>query len=379
MQAKGDLFVDHRAVIGGDTTLGIPETGEMVRGIADVGVDDIVSTVIAVRDDRLVLTRDVYRGNLYETEVLQITELNEHGLFTLGAIFDPDDLESAIALLDERWDLSLAVDLRAVRRLGARLWETQHNGDADGLRACFAPGATMRDHRQAAYGPLDVDTYVAAAMTVNDVVGSATQYREVAHVEPHGMAVRLRTIATDPTGNPFEWAMAAMFTVVDGMVTLAEGFEASDYDVAVARLEELRPSVLDNAATRSARSAVAAMARGEFEVVETAVADSFHFEDRRTVLQAEFEGRENLSDWWRLLAADGDFELEPIAIRGDSLALMRGSLRGDETDFVGGALVVNEVDSQGRGIANILFDFDDLDAAMVELDRRYDAGEGATD
>ena len=80
-----------------------------------------------------------------------------------------------------------------------------------------------------------------------------------------------------------------------------------------------------------------------------------------------------------MLAADGDFELEPIAIRGDSLALMRGSLRGDETDFVGGALVVNEVDSQGRGIANILFDPDDLDAAMEELDRRHVAREGPTE
>ena len=38
---------------------------------------------------------------------------------------------------------------------------------------------------------------------------------------------------------------------------------------------------------------------------------------------------------------------------------------------------MNEVDTEGVCLAIVVFDFDDLDGAMAELDARYLAGEGA--
>ena len=385
MQAEGDLYVDHRSVVGGETALGVAETGEMLKGMAGIGVNDIASEVVAVRDERLALTRDVYKGNRYETEVLQITEINESGLFTLGAIFDSHDVEGAIALLNERWELLLDDDLRAVAGLGARMSETLYNGDADGLRACFAPSATMVDHRSAGYGSLDVDAYVAAAMTVNDVAASAMEYVQIAHLEPHGMALRFRTIATDRAGNPFEWEMAAMFTVDDGLITLAEGYEANDYHVAVQRLEELRPLPLENAATRSVYEAIEAIGRGAFDTIEAAAIEGFHYEDRRKGLGHEFDGRDTLADVWRWME-NATYRSAAVAIRGNRLALMRMSYTEHESGFGGSALIINEVREDGVGTANLIFDDDDLDAAMAELDRRYaamdrrdGAGEDATE
>jgi hypothetical protein len=240
----------------------------------------------------------------------------------------------------------------------------------------------MRDHRQVGYGSQDVDSYVAAAMTVNDVAASAMQYRELSHVEPHGMAVRLRTIATDTTGNPFEWEMAAMFTVAHGLITLAEGFEAADYDVAKARLEELRPpgppylASLNNAATLGIYESTAAIERGEYDALTTAT-ENFHYEDHRKGLGTDFEGPDSLNELWQS-ATGATFEVEPIAVRGDRLALLRVTLHALESGYVGTGLVINEVNPDGLSIATIMFDLDDLDAAVIELDRRYSAGEGAT-
>src|SRR5581483_10286210 len=36
MQAEGDVFMDHRSVIGGEVTLGIDETHDMLRGLITV-------------------------------------------------------------------------------------------------------------------------------------------------------------------------------------------------------------------------------------------------------------------------------------------------------------------------------------------------------
>jgi hypothetical protein len=67
----------------------------------------------------------------------------------------------------------------------------------------------------------------------------------------------------------------------------------------------------------------------------------------------------------------GTFEVEPIAMRGDRLALLRVTVQFSENDYVGSSLMLAEVDDTGRGVANILFDDDDVASALAELDRRH--------
>ena len=67
-----------------------------------------------------------------------------------------------------------------------------------------------------------------------------------------------------------------------------------------------------------------------------------------------------------------------IAVRGERLALSRMVTRtaaGDES----ARLSANELDADGRMVRSVLFDDDDLLAALAELDARYLAGEGTPD
>ena len=63
--------------------------------------------------------------------------------------------------------------------------------------------------------------------------------------------------------------------------------------------------------------------------------------------------------------------------RGERLALTRSRLeprpRGDSSD----ALNIVEINAEDRIVAGVVFDIDDFDAAIAELDARYLAGEAA--
>jgi hypothetical protein len=86
----------------------------------------------------------------------------------------------------------------------------------------------------------------------------------------------------------------------------------------------------------------------------------------------EFDGRDTLKDVWRWME-NAEYRAEPVAIRGNRLALMRVSYTEHDTGFEGSALIINEVRDDGVGTANLIFDEDDLDAAVAELERRHAA------
>ena len=69
-------------------------------------------------------------------------------------------------------------------------------------------------------------------------------------------------------------------------------------------------------------------------------------------------------------------EAEPVAVRGERLALLRLRCVQDP-DFQSSWLAIYEYDDEDRLVLEVDFDDDDLDAALDELDERYFAGEGA--
>ena len=69
-----------------------------------------------------------------------------------------------------------------------------------------------------------------------------------------------------------------------------------------------------------------------------------------------------------------------IATRGERLALTRSRMSGRDQRpdaFYTEALSILEIDADNRGAAKVVFDPDDIDAAIKELDARYLAGEAA--
>src|SRR5439155_1460142 len=68
-------------------------------------------------------------------------------------------------------------------------------------------------------------------------------------------------------------------------------------------------------------------------------------------------------------------ELEPIASRGDLLTVLRRTWLASDYEMTSVCLV--EVDDEGRAVFSALWDGDEVDAAMAELEQRFLAGEGA--
>ena len=113
------------------------------------------------------------------------------------------------------------------------------------------------------------------------------------------------------------------------------------------------------------------------------LADNLSNDDRRRVVNAGvFDGRDAQMANTRVVAElwSANVTRSVIATRGRNLFLGRITFSGDDEGveaFLAEMLVVVEIDSDERISAIIVFDLDDFDAAIAELDARYVAGEAA--
>ena len=78
-----------------------------MRAVADVGVTNITSTVIATRGERLALSRVRFSGRdqrpeAFHTDALGIVEINADDRIAARVVFDPDDIDAAFEELDAR-------------------------------------------------------------------------------------------------------------------------------------------------------------------------------------------------------------------------------------------------------------------------------------
>ena len=112
--------------------------------------------------------------------------------------------------------------------------------------------------------------------------------------------------------------------------------------------------------------------------VEPLLTADFVGEDRRAFAQVRKSGPEFFRPFFDLAGIEIESRSEWLATRGERLVLHRTSV--EVRDGMGGlsmaeVLVIDEVDTEGRAVAEIYFDVEDLDAAYAELDARYAAGE----
>ena len=104
-----DIFDDdRRRVVGAGVRHGRDAEIANVRAIADVGITDITSTVIATRGERLALSRVRFSGRdqrpeAFHTEVLGIVEIDADDRIVARVVFDLDDIDAAFEELDARY------------------------------------------------------------------------------------------------------------------------------------------------------------------------------------------------------------------------------------------------------------------------------------
>ncbi len=112
----------------------------------------------------------------------------------------------------------------------------------------------------------------------------------------------------------------------------------------------------------------AALARN-WDALAGSMAESFEVEDRRQGFRTTYTAAENLEQV-RVILDLGIVRIgaELIEAQGERCALIRLEFEADN-GFVVPALVVGEVNEDGRILRGVVFDEDDLEAARAELGR----------
>ncbi len=373
---------DRRRVVNAGVVHGRDIEMASVRAIAEAGTENVTSTAVATRGERLLLHRVRFFipdwPEELNHEVLEVLEVTAAGQALAHLVFDPDDFEAAIEELDARylaggaaahahaWSVIAEAHAAFNRRelptitpdfLDHRPLVTVETGDP-----------TARIHEMWEFTP-DLELYVEAVHRLSDRGAVFTQ-------ASHG---------TSRAGFEAEWRVVEVVTVRGESVTLGELFDETDLDTALARFDELnRPTRrLENAASQVYERFKVCFAARNWEAVVEILADGIATDDRRRVVNAGVRvGRDAVLSEVLSFVEFGSYAItsDVIATRGTRLILNRSEILGENQrplEFDTRVLEIIEIDVEGRIIARVVFDSDDVDAAFAELDARYHAGEAA--
>jgi hypothetical protein len=381
--ADGIVHDDRRRVVNGGIQRGRDAVIGNMRAIAEVGVNNIEPFVVATRGERLALIRQRVSGNkqpdAFGSDVLVVVESDADNRFALGVAYDPDDLDAAFAELDARFGAGEGA-------LHAGAWSVVTGNIAAFNRhelPSFTPDVVNLDHRRVtAFGLGEQSAYVRAAW---DQTPDMTMYMEAVHrLDDLGAVFTYVAKGTASKAFQAEWRGISL-SILDGeLISRSERFDEADLDAAIARFDELtvRVTPLTNQATRIFQHYNARFLARDWDGMAEMLADDVYCDDRRRVVSSGIQ-RGRLAQTASMRAA-ADFgvrnaESSVVATRGDRLALMRTRVSGDQRQDAFGLemLTVFEIDGEDRGLAGVLFDLEDMDAAFADLDARFGTGEAA--
>ncbi|OBH88839.1 BTAD domain-containing putative transcriptional regulator [Mycobacterium sp. E2733] len=368
---------DRRHVVNSGLRRGRDAEIASQQAVADVGVMGYTSAVIAIRGERLALSRYSILDGWSGSKVLCVVEVNAANQIVARVAFDSDDIDAAFAELETRYiageaaahACTWAVITRACAALTRReLFPT-------------TPDWVNIDHRQGiAFTPGDLTAYVRSAW---NLLSDGGVYIETAHrLTSLGAVVTWAGHGKSHEGGDVEFRGINVLTVKGDLISRCEIFDEADLGAALARFDELseellrKPRRLENAATYATERFMAHFAARNWAALAEILAADSCIDDRRRVVNAGFwGGRDAVIANMRALDEGGaNIEWTAIATRGERLALIRicssnGNPRHGE--FGVEMLGVGHINNDGRFTAHVLFDPEDVDAAVEELDARY--------
>jgi class 3 adenylate cyclase/tetratricopeptide (TPR) repeat protein/ketosteroid isomerase-like protein len=337
----------------------------------------------------------------FEIDQIALAEVDGQGRARHVELFAEDHLADAIVRLYERHAELLPAGLERERiATVARASATMLGPlDFDRFFSLIAPDVRYVDHRMlVGLGPVHgIQEFRQALGTLFEAATEiVNQVEDILALSTEAVVLRVTNHGKDPAaGGAYERPFLALWTFgADGRLTHIELFEVSHELEAMARLDQLAGETradlactassvaFANAATRLNQRFARAWVERDWDTIAVLHAPALQLEDRRRLLQMEVQAETNL-EYLRVLfdVPRSAWTMTPIATRGERLALSRYLLEGDAAEGGGPLAIdylgVDEVGSEGRFVSVVLFDPDDIDAAYAELDRRYDAGEGA--
>ena len=354
-----------------------------LQAAADIGITYLASVVIAARGEHLILTRarasvgDDESGE-FIAETLGVVEINFHSQVAAMVVFEVDDFESALAELDARY---LAGEAAPHAHTWSVVAGTYASVSRQELPALTPDCATIDHRRVTAFPPGEMTAYIRAGWEIDQTIRT---YAEVVHrLSDLGAVSTYAAHGVSREGFDGDWRGVNLATVDGDMVNRSELFDETDVDAALARFDQLsRPAPrLENAASQAVERYMAHFAARDWDALAMVLADDISIDDRRRVVNAGIRrGRDAEIANLRAIAGAGFTYMTcvVIATRGERLILTRASGgEGGSGEFLNEVLSVVEINSDNEHSAIILFELDDFEAAIAELDARYLAGEAA--
>ena len=352
------------------------------QAIAELGVEKITSYVIATRGEGIVLSRVLVSGRderpgSYGVEFLRIVEIDADDQVAALVTFDLDDIDAALEELDARY---LAGEAAAQSHTWTLITQTYAALNRQELRAT-TPDWVNIDHRR-------ITTIEAGGLSANiraawEQTPHATVYIEAVYRLSSLGAVLTRAInGTSQAGFDAEWREIDIVAFEGDLINRIELFDEADLDAALTRFDELSAPArrLENGASRVSERYLGYFPERDWAKMAELLADDICMDDRRRVVNAGVRtGRDTEIMNVQFLAEAGCVNITstPIATRGERLVLARHefTLR----DWPEGQAMVDvvETNADDQLSRQVMFDADDIDAALEELDARYLAGEAA--
>jgi hypothetical protein len=373
---------DRRRVVNIGRRQGRDAALAQMQTMADLGVSFVAPDVIAVRGDRLVLSRGGWSGpdqrsDAFHTAALTIVEIDTEERIIARVMFDLDDIDAAFDELETRYLAGEAARYSA-------MWSVISQGYAALNRHELAPSMSdwvIIDHQvRETFAGGDLNAYARSSWDLMPDVRNRIE--KVHRLSNLGAVITHMANGTTQDGFEAEWRMIVLLAVRDDVLNRGELFNETDLATALARFDELQAQKprLENAATRGWEPLVEAFNHRDVAGWLARVTTDGRIEDRRKGLRAVSVGPERRRAFRALFAAPDSWQLtvNPIAIRGSRLCLTRHCYR--DMDEAGHPITIElvavmQVNDDGIMQDSVSFDIDDIDAAFEELDARYLAGE----
>ena len=378
-----DICVDdRRPVVSAGVLHGRDVDVAHLRAIADIGVRNITSNVVAIRGQHVVLGRvrlwgRDQRPGAFHTELLELVEIDTESRIAARVLFDVDDIDAAFEELDARYLAGEAAAHAHTWSVVARAYAVLNRR---GLPATTPDWVNIDHRRGTAFAPGDMTAYIRATWDVTPDI--CYRIEAVHRLSTLGAVVTHVSNGTSHGGFDAEWRVTNLYTVDGDLINRCEMFDETGIDAALARFDELHPQArrLENAASRAYERLWTYFAARDWKSMAEILADDVFDDDRRRVVNAGLRrGRDAEMANMRATADLGvaNVTSDVIAIRGERLAISRVRFLGRNQRPEAFHTEVLGIDADERIAAAIMFDLDDVDAAFAELDARYLAGEAA--
>lgn len=403
MLASNVTVESHRKIVGFPRAVfSSTEWAQQVAQLPGIGAVRHDITFVATRGDRLALSRLVIATadqspGAPEEEWLQLQGLDKEGRIDLVMWFDVDDIDAAIDELNSlqaRFEAPVdihTVAIEAYERAAAAI----DAGAWDQFELMFDPEGFVESRRKlVGFKRTEFSAHDVVHQTRCDLENGIMRANHVivaARGERLALARVIVSTVDESPGAPQDEFLQVYGVGEDGRFALQIWFDLNDLDAALteldsqhAQVEAPTPRPLDNACVQAIRDLGDAADGGAWGQFERLFAPDAVFESRRKIIgfaPSDIQSRAWARGYRTLLETGALREKATvIATRGERLALARLELSSQ--DVSPGAprdeiLQLYGIDRKGRFTLRVLFDLDDFDSAIEELDTRYLAGEAA--